>query len=423
MPIHPKTIHYTGFKGLNNYLRPEDTNPLYLKKALNIDLDKSGRISKRSGYTKVDTATYSSLWASENGLGCYAIRNGDLVQINSDYSHTTLVSNIGTDKISFEEVDGIVYYSSISVNGIIFNGTIRSWGISKNLLSPTLSQTTGNLSSGIYQVLFTYVNSQGIESGSINSAVITVPDGSGISLYIPTPLDPDILYARIYCSTPNGTIDYYSGIGTLNSTYTISSVSSFSNPHRTLGLDKAPTGHIVKYYKGRVYVASDNILWYSEPLQYQHFNSASNYIEFPDYIREVMPVEDGIWIGSDRLYFLQGPSPDTFQRDIKDAVQLIEGTATKVSENYVKVDGLPPGYKWIVTTNLGIYVLANSSIAINLTVENVEIQRADSGTSLFLQSKGINQYLSILKTNDGPSNSVVGDLVETTIVRNGIIIS
>jgi hypothetical protein len=172
-----------------------------------------------------------------------------------------------------------------------------------------------------------------------------------------------------------------------------------------------------------MYVASDNILWYSEPLQYQHFNSASNYIEFPDYIKEIMPVEDGMWIGSDKLYFLQGTSPDTFQRDIKDAVQVVEGTATKVSENYVKVDGLPPGYKWIVTTNLGIYVLANSSIAVNLTVENVEIQKADSGTSLFLQSKGINQYLSILKTNENPNNSVVGDLVETTIVRNGIIIS
>ena len=418
MPLHPKTIHYTGFKGLNNYLKAENTDPTYLKKALNIDLDKAGHISKRLGYTLVDSAVYSSLWTSENGLGCYAIRNGDLVKVNSDYSHTTLINSISKDKISFEEVDGLIYYSSITHNGIIDNGTIRSWGISKNLLSPTLSSGTGNLIAGIYQVLFTYVNKYGIESGSINSAVITVNNGSSISLYIPTPLDPDILYARIYCSTPNGTIDYYSGIGNLNSTYTISSVSSFSNPHRTLGLDKAPTGHIVKYYKGRIYIASDNILWYSEPLQYQHFNSASNYIEFPERIREIMPTEDGIWIGSDKLYYLSGENPDALTRVIKEYIKIVEGTSTKVSGSYVHMDGIPPGYKWYVTSDLGVFILASQGIAVNLTSQNTEIERADLGSSLFLQSKGINQYLSILKTNSNPNNSSVGDLVETRIIRN-----
>ena len=418
MPLHPKTIHYSGFKGLNNYLKPENTDPTYLKTALNIDLDKSGRLSKRLGYTSVDSANYSSLWASESGLGCYAVRNGDLVKVNSDYSHTTLISSIGTDKISFEEIDGLIYYSSITYNGIIDNGIIRSWGISKNLISPILTAGIGNLTAGIYQVLFTYVNKYGIESGSINSSVITVSNGSSISLYIPTPLDPDILYARVYCSTSNGKTDYYSGIGTLNSTYTISSTSSFSNPHRTLGLDKAPTGHIVKYYKGRIYIASDNILWYSEPLQYQHFNSASNYIEFPSRIKEIMPVEDGIWIGSDRLYFLSGEDTNTFRRVIKDNIEIIEGTSTKISGSYVQIDGISSGYKWLVTSNLGIFLLSDQGMAVNLTYKNVEVERADSGTSLFLQSNGINQYLSILKTNNNPNNSVVGDLVENRIIRN-----
>jgi hypothetical protein len=60
---------------------------------------------------------------------------------------------------------------------------------------------------------------------------------------------------------------------------------------------------------------------------------------------------------------------------------------------------------------------------INQTVTNVELEQADKGSGLFLRANGFNQYLSMLQTNSNPNNSVVGDLVETTIVRNGIIIT
>jgi len=53
----------------------------------------------------------------------------------------------------------------------------------------------------------------------------------------------------------------------------------------------------------------------------------------------------------------------------------------------------------------------------------VELEAADSGAGLFLQTNGMNQYLSILKTNQNPNNSVMGDLIESSIVRNGIIIN
>jgi hypothetical protein len=66
--------------------------------------------------------------------------------------------------------------------------------------------------------------------------------------------------------------------------------------------------------------------------------------------------------------------------------------------------------------------LANEGQYLNISTPNVELKEADSGTALFLQTNGMNQYLSILKTNQNPNNSVVGDLIESTIVRNGVII-
>ena len=422
MPKHPKTTLLTSFKGLNNVGSPENTDLNYLKKILNFNIDKTGNLSKRKGYSKVINGNFSSLWASENSLGCYGTLNGDLVRIYQDYSTEVLQSNIGDSKVSFEEIDGIIYYCSNTVTGIISNGLQRSWGIERNWNSPNLSLTSGNLPAGLYQLTYTWVYADGRESGCSRASIITTPANSGINVEIgesPT----DALYARVYTSSYNGSQLYYHGIANANSTYLISNVVDAVDPLRFFNIDKAPLGHICKYYRGRIYIASGNILWYSEPFQYEQFRLDSNYFEFPEEIREVMPVEDGIWVGADRLYYLSGEEPEKFKRSTKEHVKIVEGTSTKISGSYIHLDNTPIGYKWLVTSDLGIWVLFNQGLCINLTSENVALDQADSGTSLFLQDGGMNMYMSLLKTNSNPNNSVMGDLVETTIVRNGIIIN
>lgn len=423
MPRHPKVVTYKTFKGLNNVVDPQSTSPFYLKKALNIDIDKTGGIAKRKGYVKKDTANYTSLWSSSNGLGCYGVRDGSLVRIYNDYTYDVLKSGIDNSLVSFEEVDDVIYLTSNSFNGIISNGLFRSWGIEKNNLSPALTSSAGLLPSGTYQVSYTFVYSDGRESGTKSASIITVLDNSKITISIPLHSDPNIIYARIYCSTTSGSVLFYSGIGVLGSTYTINSTSNLVSPLRFFNLDKAPLGSIVKYYKGRVYIASGNLLWYSEPFQYEYFKLDSNYIEFPEDIREVMPVEDGIWVGADRLYYLSGDEPSTFKRSIKEPIKVVSGTSILIPGSYTPIDNLSGGYKWMVSSNLGIFMLHSQGIASNLSLPNVELESADSGASVFLQTNGMNQYLSILKTNQNPNNSVMGDLIESSIVRNGIIIN
>ena len=343
MPNHPKAIKFSQFKGINNVVSPESTPPEYLKKALNVNIDKTGGLSKRKGYTKIDTGSYSSIWTNDNNNLCLAVKNGNLVRINSDLTPSLIKSGVGSEPISFEEVDGVVYYTSSITTGIYDNGTLRSWGIDRNYLSPTLSQVAGTLPIGTYQVTYTFLRNDGIESGCGVASYITTTTTSGISFPIPTHPDPQILYARVYCSNQNGDVLYYNGYGTLGTTYTISSVDSDSNPLRMFNLDAAPTGDIVKYYNGRLYVASGNVLWYSEKYQYQHFILASNYIEFPSEILEVMPVEDGIWIGSDNIYLLSGQEPQEFKKVTKEIARVIKGTGSMVSGSYIHMENTPIG--------------------------------------------------------------------------------
>ncbi len=424
MATHPSTTLVSAFKGLNNVLDASSTTIDFLKTAENIDIDKKGGIGKRKGYSLIDAADYKSVWSSNNNLGCFALRNETLVELTGDLStQTTLRSNLDSNPISFDEVDDRVYYSSISYHGIIDNGIERDWGIPKNTLAPSLIAITGSLSEGIYQVAFTFVNSSGLEGGVSISSQITLSEGAGISLTIPTISDPDIAYARVYCSTQNGNTLYFSTIGLSGATVTITSQSNLISPLKTFGLDAPPLGHIIKYYRGRMFIAQDNILWYSEPYQYEHFNLQSNYFEFPDRIKEVMPVEDGIWIGSDRLYYLSGEDALTFKRSTKENVKVVEGTSYKVSGSYIHLDNTPIGYKWLVTTDIGIFILFNQGLIINMTTENIALDQADSGTGIFIEDNGINRYLSILKTNNNPNNAAMGDLVETSIIRNGVVIS
>jgi hypothetical protein len=423
MPKHPKTINLTGFKGLNNVNTPDNTDQSYLKTALNIDIDKSGNINKRKGYTKVDATPYKSLWYSEQTGECYGVRGNSLGILNDDYSWKDLDPSFGPELLSFEEIENMIYYSSPNKNGIVEDGVVRTWGIRKVNLAPQLSRVQGTLPAGTYQVSYTYVSQSGRESGTSVSSVITVPDNSGISLSIPNIYGSEISFARVYCSTQNGEVLYFSGICFLGGSYTISNLKGLISPLRTFNLDAAPLGHIVKYYRGRVYIASGNILYYSEPFQYEFFRLDSNYIEFPSRIVEVMPVEDGIWIGSDKLYYLSGEEPSKFKRSTKEHVRVVEGTSSKISGSYVRIDNTPIGYKWLVCTDLGIFILFNQGMVLNTTSQNVSLERADSGTALFLQTNGMNQYLSILKTNQQPNNAVLGDLVETTIIRNGNIIT
>jgi len=419
MARHPKTVWIDSFRGLNNVLKPENTDPEYLKKVDNVNVDKQGNLTKRKGYSLVDTAVYTSLWS--DGDVCYAVRNHQLVQINPDLSYTVIDSRY-FDNVSFERVDERIYFTSPFYNGVIENGSVRTWGITKPS-SPTLSSTTGSLTAGTYQVVTTFLSSFGIESGAGVASTITVGDNSGITVSIPTTANPDVPLAKIYVSAANGETLYFKGSGTPGSNYVISSVTDSVSPLRTFNYDAPLLGNIVKYYRSRLYHAVGNVLYYSEKYKYEHFNLGSNFFEFSDDIRMVLPVEDGIWVATDKLYYLSGSDVESFNLNLKENIKVVPGTEVSISGSYLHLENTPVGYKWLVTSDLGVFILFNQGLVINVTSTNIALDESNKGTGVFLQDSGMNQYLTILNKSSDNNNAVVGDLVESTIIRNGVVIT
>ncbi len=423
MPKHPKTVNLEAFSGLNNVLPPERTEVKYLKTAMNVDIDKTGGIRKRKGYSLEDSGDYHSLWA--DGSSCFAVKDGDLVRIRSDYSTEVLVSGVGTLPVKFEKIDDKVYYTSSAFTGVIDSDGRRNFGISAPNPRPHLTASTGILSKGTYQVALTYVAADGRESGAGLAQMIDVGDNSGIALSgIATSADATVDRVRVYCSTPNGEMLYLvEELPHPTSTFTIFNVHDGMTPLQSFNVFEAPRGHIIRYAHGRVLIAEDNILWYSEPFAYEWWKPHSNHYVFEERITAVMPTEGGCWVASDKLYYLIGKDFSSVKRKEVEPVKSVEGSDVKIIGSYIFIEKTPIGYKWLITTEKGVYVCFNDGIALNLTEKNVVFPEADKGTAMFVQEDGINRYVSLLEKKRDSDNTAVGDMVTATIIRNGVVIT
>ena len=423
MPNHPKTVTIDSWKGLNNVLAPERTEQGYLKTAENIDIDKSGGIRKRKGYTLAISGEVHSLWSEGND--CIAVIDGNLVRISSDYSTTNLVSNIGDERLSYVKEDGAIYYTSVSHTGIIEGNTVVPFGIEAPNPHPSLSATIGNLTAGEYQVTLTYVTVDGRESGARLAQQLTFSSGNkGISVTgIPTSADSRVNRVRVYCSTPNGEVLYLiAELANGTSSYTITDVSQGVTPLKSFNVYQAPKGQIIRYAHGRMWIAQDNILWFSEPFSPEWWKPHSNFQVYEERITAVMPTEGGMWVAADQLYYISGKDPAGVSRKAVEPVRAVEGTDVKIVGAYIFIENTPIGYKWLVTTDKGIYVCFNDGLALNMTEKNVAFPQAADGTAMFVQEEGINRYVSQLRKEQDTNNAAVGDLVTAEIVRNGVVI-
>lgn len=422
MPNHPKTISISAWKGLNNTLPPERTPQDFLKTAENVDIDRSGGIQKRSGYSQIISGNFHSLWS--NGSDCFGVKDETLVRIYSDYSTVDLVQDIGNDKISFEEDGDFVYFTSKTHTGIIYGNSVIPFGIDNPNPRPKLSLGNGVLVKGTYQIAITYLAEDGRESGAGLAQVIDVPANRGISLTnIPSSTDSRIVSIRIYCSTPNGEVLYLvETIPNGTTSWRIADVHGATTPLKSFNVYPAPNGHIIRYAHGRMFIAQDNILWYSDPFAYEWWRPHSNFLYFEDRIRAVMPTEGGMWVAADKLYYIIGKDPATASRKEVEPVKVVEGSDVKIVGAYIFIDNTPIGYKWLVTTDRGIFVCFNDGIALSLTEKNVTLPDADEGTGIFVQQEGINKYITLVQEKRGTDNAAVGDMVSATIIRNGVVL-
>jgi hypothetical protein len=235
---------------------------------------------------------------------------------------------------------------------------------------------------------------------------------------------------RIYFSslTHAGIIeasDTVSQWGTIVGTTWLSPVIA---PTDTLGaisgklLGNPPQATLIAQYSGRIYMAYERTIWVTELYNYSLVDKTKNFLQFEDNITLLMPVQDGIFVGTEGgLVFLKGVFGKMSYNQIN-SDPVLRGSGTYVPVELVhpqaKNGPLPTGEAAVFMAACGICAGFDGGSCYNLTYDRVMFPGATSAAALFRQQDGANTYVAVADSGGTPvAKARIGDYVDAEIVR------
>ena len=388
--------------GMDNR-QPEHSLPdNRIRNAVNVDLDNSGRVRSRSGYTRVYSGVdVSSVYRCD--LGTFFWEQGSLKLLNSDYTATVLCGGLASP-LCYEFADGKLYYSDGILTGLIDEYLrAKPWGISAPT-APIVTAISGTLDAGTYEVFTIAVLASGEESGASDPASITLPSGSGLSINVG--LCAGALRVDVYLTSANGEMAYKQ-VETVSGgvTYVYAFDASGRERYPVYSMPM-PGCDIIHYYKGRLYGASGSVLWYTEPYAYGRVKAQTNFFQFPAEISIVISVPDGIYLVADRHYFMSGNDVTMFEALRGWPYKAIAGTAVRVANSR--------DVMWM--TERGAVRASGQGSIKNLQEDHVAVDLGTSGCAMFREQNGLRQYVATY-TSTGYSPLAAADWVTNETTR------
>lgn len=391
-------VAYSSFSGLRNDVTRERFSAGDLEVADNIDIDVSGRISRRDGFTLQQAGATHSLWADPQQTICLYAQGNVLYSMSTNSEKTALVALKSATPISYFKVNDRVYFSNGVDTGVIEQGAVRSWGVVPPTL-PAITMGVGQMPAGTYQVTMTYVRTDGQESGAPEAAIVQMAaDGGSLQFSnIPVSADPDVIAKNIYISPTNGE-QLMLALVLANAATTASYANDATEldvPLESQFLVAAPAGQIVSFYRGRMWVAVGDLLLPSQPFDYERFD-LREYIPMDGRITLLGPVTDkemfadsarssGFYIGTDRSCgILVGADPSDFKYIPKMNYGAVPGSMAMVDGSLFQ-DGSAGARElpvWLTTQ--GICVGMVDFTIKNLTRTRFNFDVGQQGAAVFL---------------------------------------
>ncbi len=396
-------VTYSAFRGVRNDVTAERFIPSDLEVATNCNIDKTGRLSRRAGRTKLITGPIHSVWADDQQTICLYVQGNQLKQYPSGAVLCNLL--VGAARMWHAKINDTVYFSNGTDKGVIQNGSVRSWGLTVPPL-PAIQVIPGAMPAGMYQFCMTYLREDGQESGAPLAGVIDMPSGGGLLFGLPVSTDPTVARKIVYLSTPNGEAqELFVAFATANSATTAAytgDTSEFDLPLETQFLSDPPPGQLIAYYRGRAFVAVGDTLYPSEPEAYEQFD-LRNYIALDGNITLLAPLEDkegpglgmqsGFFVGTDKSCgVLVGGKPEEFQYVPKVPYGAIYGAVDYVDGSVFGDNSLGARMLPMWMSAQGICVGRPNMEIQNLTRTKYGFNAAGQGAAVFMP--GPNRFIA-----------------------------
>ena len=310
----------------------------FLRDAVNVDISDTGRASMRPGLRKVTDAALTNLWQSPLHRDIFATLGDQWVKVDpATWSHQPLAT-IGEGQVSH-----LVLNSAVLVAGpagiFQYDGAAAQRFTLDAPPAPMVSPGAGSLEPGAYGVAVAWL--RGATESPLSAAThCTVGDSGGLAITLPMCMDSTVTHARLYLTRQNG------GELLRGEDYTVSTATVELPLLPKLGAtpqfqhkEAMPTGSYLAYWRGRLLTARTNVLRFSEAMAYHIHDPRHGFVQMPQRITFVHPVDGGIWVGQvDHVAFLAGTVLGEMTLYRKTAKAPVPGSATALDAE--DTDGL-----------------------------------------------------------------------------------
>jgi len=405
--------------GMNNIADESSLPEGSLRKAMNVDIDDAGNVRRRKGFTQVYSGT--DIHSLHEG---YFVEGTDLKYIDGAFNVTTQATGLSGERISICNLNDEYIFADSTV---IYYVDGSDFGVEDPYGSLLLGITNGSLPTGKYLVSVLFRSpSTGEMSGATNSVEIELTSPGGVTVSnIPQPVGAYEI--SVYMNTTDSEDLYYVGSYPKGTT-SVTIPSHKVNKHvlSTLNKNRMVGGHILRYFKGRLYAAQDEILWFSEPHRYGLTDYTSNFFMFPTKITVVQAVTDGLYIVADKTYFLAGSNPlenslTVVSEDtaVPNTGLTIEAGNLGLQENVTGEAAFWYGSKGGVLGLPGGRIIEYSKDRLSVPVDAV------NGTTMYSEEDGIHRLTTVISTGGSRTKSTIGasDDVVAQHIRNGVVLN
>lgn len=409
-----------GWRGLRNTTSPERFRVGDLEVATDVEIDDTGKMLSRRGQTVVDATPAHSLYSSK--AVTLIMHDNVMSRIESDFTFTPIRTLTTSDRVSYDNYAGTIYWSNGTDTGRVFSATPRLWGVVPPSNQPTASASSGNLPAGRYLFALTFLRSDGHESGTgVEGAIDVGPNGGIVFSNIEVSSDPDVTDKIIYLSGTNGETLYRAAV-IPNSYVTYGYTGNASDLKvalRTQHAGPPPAGNIVRYFNGTMYVVAGDVVYFSDAYNPELFRIGENFLRFPGQVALFECVKNGIFVATTDIegddpetaamtWYLAGGSPADFDSTIVFDYGAIPNTAAKCTAALITSpeasETTKIGEAIVWTSRHGVCVGYNGGSANNLTESQYSFPYAQRGAGIVRQHRGFVQYLNVLRGSGSANN-------------------
>lgn len=399
--------------GLDNRSRETALPEGALRACSNLDVTRDGSLLVRQGLREVATGNTHSFFSHPSGRYAVFVKDGNLTHLD-DTGESVLASVHPTARMRYALLNDEIYYTNGHTQGrITAQGVATFWGLPTPPGPVCSAATSGAMRAGTVRVTYCAVV-DGVESGAPEPAVITVPEGGGVQITVPTGAS-----FAVYATEVDGSV-FRHAVTLASGATAIIGAHITGKPLESLFAVKPLPGQSITTHKGRLWVASGSVVWFTDERSPHWLFPHQGYYAFEGDSTALASAEDGLYVGTpSRLFFLQGNNPLDMTLRMVSTLGMLPGSGTDhIPTDVLLGQGSFPSKCCAFLDSEGVFCIGRpGGIVQRITADRFVAGSADRAEIAYWTHNGLRQFSVALMDAAQDANRALDGLVQATFAN------